>query len=152
MLSKTANDLHVTLKFLPTWDDVKKLPFGKEVDIIVTGYCNHSLIQCFLVDILGSNEQETKRIKNLCANKYPHITIAFDRDECKPQYSNNLLENSNIIPLISTTENGNLQVGSLRLKGICGGFILHTGVVFQGPTKEEYEKSNKNNKSGKNSR
>ena len=89
------NDCHLTLKFMPTQDEVERLPFGKKVRMKLIGYSEHEFVQCFLVDILDES------VGRLGQNEWPHITVSYNQKWCGPQYSNNVLEDGKVVPLLS---------------------------------------------------
>eukprot|EP01084_Bolivina_argentea_P219165 371785_1 len=121
-----TTDCHLTLKYLPLINDVENLPFGKRVCLRIIGYAMHKYINCFIVDIMDDE------VRRLCSNKYPHISISFNKSHLRPNYSNELLENGKIIPIINNFDVINTRDynGLYRnVNDVNGGGLVVTGTV-----------------------
>jgi len=147
-----TSDCHLTLKFMPTVDEVDRLPFGKKVKMKLIGYSVHEYVQCFLVDILDD------ALSRLVHNEWPHITVSCNRNRCGPQYSNNVLEDGKVVPLISNFETEDREEyhrkyregdnakngGGLVVEGTVGGMFKNPYVVkFESPNR--FQNVNNNN-------
>ena len=133
-------DCHLTLKFMPTVDDVERLPFGKSVRMKLIGYSVHDFVQCFLVDILD------EAVSKFVDNKWPHITVSCNRNRCGPQYSNNVLEDGNVVPLVTNFDvedkeeyHMKYRDGDNAEKG--GGLVVEgtVGAMFKNPYSVKFE-------------
>eukprot|EP01083_Nonionella_stella_P171719 587225_1 len=96
-LLASVTDCHLTLKFQPLYRDVNIMPFGKQVSLKMIGFVAHEYVQCFVVDILDDE------VNAMCANKYAHITIAYDETVARPQYSNDALQYGKVTPIINNS-------------------------------------------------
>jgi hypothetical protein len=75
---------HLTLKFQPSWDEVRELPLGQEVWVTVTGLLDTEKVQAFVVD-------SDSLVPCKCTNDTPHITVAT-AEGVKPFHSNAALK------------------------------------------------------------
>eukprot|EP00484_Ammonia_sp_Unknown_P030212 CAMPEP_0197029140 /NCGR_PEP_ID=MMETSP1384-20130603/8649_1 /TAXON_ID=29189 /ORGANISM="Ammonia sp." /LENGTH=797 /DNA_ID=CAMNT_0042458245 /DNA_START=28 /DNA_END=2421 /DNA_ORIENTATION=- len=131
---------HLTLKYQPMKSDIDALPFGKKVKLKIVGYSVHDWIQTFVVDIMDG------RVKRLCTNRYPHISVACNRSRCGPQYSNELLANGQVVPIISNFDpemistveydqsyRCNEDKGGLIVEGTVGIFTTAGRICYERP-------------------
>jgi hypothetical protein len=76
---------HLTLKFRPTYDEVRSLAMGEPLIMVVTGYVSDHRAQAF-VCYIGNMA---------CDNPHPHVTVATGTENGKPippKISNDLLK------------------------------------------------------------
>eukprot|EP01083_Nonionella_stella_P081741 225338_1 len=142
-----ATDCHLTLKYKPLHEEVRRLPFGRKVHLKLIGYAVHEYVQCFIVDILDVS------LRGMCTNKYPHITVSFNKSYVRPNYANELLNYGHIVPIVNNFDVFNCKDyddlyrkagrdnrgGGLVVEGVVGAFCdqhrqgVAGGVQFEKP-------------------
>eukprot|EP00483_Globobulimina_turgida_P012772 UN12796 len=102
-----------------------------------------------MVDILDES------VSQFCV-QYPHITVSLNKSYVRPNYSNDLLSNGKVIPIINNFDVGNSvrynelyrnvnrkddANGGLIVEGTVGGFLRNptSGVYLERPMQLQYE-------------
>jgi predicted kinase len=109
-LLEDLKDCHVTIKFMPTQEEVLQAELGREVEVQVKNIFSNEWCQCVSVSV---NEKYGLAINA----KHPHITVAC-KQGISPVISNYVVEHSRI----------GRESGQLMLKGRIGAYLNRTAV------------------------